>query len=200
MMKEYAPSCDRNSRVILDVLKPVLACSRCVLEIGSGTGQHAVYFAEGLPHLQWQPSNKESLGSINAWREESQLQNISPAMSLDLLSPVDEQLTSLTGVDAMVCINTIHIMAWQGTEKLFELASEILPIGGVIYVYGPYRYSEYPLEQSNESFDLWLKDRDPASGIRDFDQVDSLAKRAGFELQGDIAMPANNRSIWWVKP
>jgi len=159
------------------------------------------YFAEGLPHLQWQPSNKESLGSINAWREESQLQNISPAMSLDLLSPVDEQFSSLTGVDAMVCINTIHIMAWQGTEKLFELASEILPIGGVIYVYGPYRYrySEQPLEPSNESFDLWLKSRDPVSGIRDFDVVNHLAKQAGFELQGDIAMPANNRSIWWQK-
>lgn len=199
MMKEYAPACDRNSRVILDVLKPILARSRCVLEIGSGTGQHAVYFAEGLPHLQWQPSNKESLGSINAWREESQLQNISPAMSLDLLSPVDEQLTGLTGVDAMVCINTIHIMAWQGTENLFELASEILPIGGVIYVYGPYRYSEQPLEPSNESFDLWLKNRDPVSGIRDFDVVNCLAKQAGFELQGDIAMPANNRSIWWQK-
>lgn len=199
-MKEYAPSCDRNSQVILDVLKPILAHSSCVLEIGSGTGQHAVYFAEGLPHLQWQPSNKESLGSINAWREESQLQNISPAMSLDLLSPIDEQLTSLTGVDAMVCINTIHIMAWQGTEKLFELAGEILPVGGVIYVYGPYRYSEQPLESSNESFDLWLKNRDPVSGVRDFDAVTSLAKQSGFELQEDIAMPANNRSIWWVKP
>ncbi|NOY16415.1 MAG: DUF938 domain-containing protein [Gammaproteobacteria bacterium] len=199
MMKEYAPACDRNSRVILDILKPILARSRCVLEIGSGTGQHAVYFAEGLPHLQWQPSNKESLGSINAWREASQLQNISPAISLDLLSPVDEQLSSLTDVDAMVCINTIHIMAWQGTEKLFELASEILPIGGVIYVYGPYRYSDQPLEPSNESFDLWLKNRDQASGIRDFDVVNCLAKQAGFELQGDIAMPANNRSIWWQK-
>lgn len=199
-MKEYAPSCDRNSQVILDVLKPILAHSSCVLEIGSGTGQHAVYFAEGLPHLQWQPSNKESLGSINAWREESQLQNISPAMSLDLLSPIDEQLTSLTGVDAMVCINTIHIMAWQGSEKLFELAGEILPVGGVIYVYGPYRYSEQPLESSNESFDLWLKNRDPVSGVRDFDAVTSLAKQSGFELQEDIAMPANNRSIWWVKP
>jgi len=199
MIKEYAPSCDRNSQVILDVLKPILACSSCVLEIGSGTGQHAVYFAEGLPHLQWQPSNEESLGSINAWREESLLQNISPAISLDLLSPFDEQLTSLTGVDAVVCINTIHIMVWQGTEKLFELAGRILPTGGVIYVYGPYRYSDQALEASNESFDLWLKERDPASGIRDFDQVDSLAKKAGFKLQGDIAMPASNRSIWWKK-
>jgi len=199
MMKEYAPACDRNSQVILDVLKPILARSCCVLEIGSGTGQHAVCFAEGLPHLQWQPSNKESLGSINAWRVESQLKNLSSAISLDLLALNDGQVSGLPEVDAIVCINTIHIMAWQGTEKLFELAGEVLPTGGVIYAYGPYRYSDRPLEPSNENFDLWLMDRDPVSGIRDFDQVDRLAKQAGFEVQGDIAMPANNRSIWWEK-
>ncbi|MEA1889548.1 MAG: DUF938 domain-containing protein [Pseudomonadota bacterium] len=199
MMKEFAPACDRNSQVILDVLKPILAHSRCVLEIGSGTGQHAVCFAEGLPHLQWQPSNKESLASIDAWREEAQLGNLLPARSLDLLALNVGQVSALAEVDAIVCINTIHIMAWQGAEQFFELAREILPAGGVIYVYGPYRYSDRALEPSNENFDLWLKDRDPVSGIRDFDQVDRLAKRAGFELQGDIAMPANNRSIWWEK-
>ena len=198
-MKEYAPACDRNSQAILDVLKPILAHSRCVLEIGSGTGQHAVCFAEGLPHLQWQPSNKESLASIDAWRKEAQLENLLPASLLDLLALNNGQTSGLPEIDAIVCINTIHIMAWQGTEKLFELATEILPVGGVIYVYGPYRYSDRSLEPSNENFDLWLKDRDPVSGIRDFDQVDRLAKRAGFELQGDIAMPANNRSIWWEK-
>ena len=198
-MKEFAPACDRNSQVILDVLKPILSCSRGVLEIGSGTGQHAVCFAEGLPHLQWQPSNKEALGSINAWGEESQLKNLSSAISLDLLQLDEEQLSGLPEIDAIVCINTIHIMAWQGTEKLFELAGEILPANGLVYVYGPYRYSDRPLELSNENFDLWLKARDPVSGIRDFDQIDSLAKKAGFELQDDVAMPANNRSIWWKK-
>ena len=199
IMKEYAPACDRNSQVILDVLKPILAHSRCVLEIGSGTGQHAVCFAEGLPHLQWQTSNKDSLESINAWRAESRLKNLSPAISVDLLALDDELILGLPEIDAIVCINTIHIMAWQGTEKLFELAAEMLPTGGVIYVYGPYRYSDRPMEPSNENFDLWLKDRDPDSGIRDFDQVDRLAKQTGFELQGDIAVPANNRSIWWQK-
>ncbi|MFW2439560.1 MAG: DUF938 domain-containing protein [Arenicellales bacterium] len=198
-MKEYAPACDRNSQAILDVLKPILAHSRCVLEIGSGTGQHAVCFAEGLPHLQWQPSNKESLASINAWREEAQLENLLPACLLDLLALNNGQTSGLPEIDAIVCINTIHIMAWQGTEKLFELATESLPVGGVIFVYGPYRYSDRPLESSNENFDLWLKDRNPVSGIRDFDQVDWLAKQAGFDLQGDVAMPANNRSIWWQK-
>jgi cyclopropane fatty-acyl-phospholipid synthase-like methyltransferase len=199
MMKEFAPACDRNSQVILDVLKPILARAHSVLEIGSGTGQHAVCFAEGLPHLQWQPSNKESLGSIKAWSVESQLKNISPAISLNLLALDEQQLSRLPEVDAIVCINTIHIMAWQGTEGLFELANEILPVGGVVYVYGPYRYSDQPLEASNENFDLWLKGRDALSGIRDFDQIDNLAKKAGFKLQADIAMPANNRSIWWKK-
>ena len=198
-MKEFAPACDRNSQVILEVLKPILARSRSVLEIGSGTGQHAVCFAQGLPHLNWQPSNKESLDSINAWGEESRLKNLSSAVSLDLLALDEDQLSELPEVDAIVCINIIHIMAWQGTEKLFELAARILPAGGVIYVYGPYRYSGHPLESSNEDFDLWLKDRDPVSGIRDFDQINKLAKNAGFKLESDIAMPANNRSIWWKK-
>ena len=198
-MKEFAPACDRNSQVILDVLKAILARSHCVLEIGSGTGQHAVCFAEGLPYLQWQPSNKESLDSIKAWSGESQLNNLSPALSLDLLALNDEEISGLPEVDAIVCINTIHIMDWQGTEKLFELAARILPTGGGIYVYGPYRYSDHPLEPSNENFDMWLKDRDVVSGIRDFDQVDKLAKKTGFKLQADIAMPANNRSIWWKK-
>ena len=198
-MKEFAPACDRNSQVILEVLKPILARSRSVLEVGSGTGQHAVCFAQGLPHLNWQPSNKESLDSINAWGEESRLKNLSSAVSLDLLALDEDQLSGLPEVDAIVCINIIHIMAWQGTEKLFELAARILPAGGVIYVYGPYRYSGHTLESSNEDFDLWLKDRDPVSGIRDFDQINKLAKNAGFKLESDIAMPANNRSIWWKK-
>ena len=198
-MKEFAPACERNSQVILNVLQRILAHSRTVLEIGSGTGQHAVFFANGLPHLQWQPTNKESLDSINAWREEAQFQNVSPPQSIDLVADSDDQFTYLPEVDAIVCINTVHIMPWQGTEKLFELAASAIPPGGVLYLYGPYRYSGRPLEPSNENFDLWLKDRDPLSGIRYFEAVNRLAELAGFELQEDLVMPANNRSIWWSK-
>lgn len=198
-MKEYAPACERNSQVILNVLQRILAHSRTVLEIGSGTGQHAVFFANGLPHLQWQPTNKESLESINAWRREAEFENVLPAQSMDLLAAIDHQDLRLPEIDAIVCINTVHIMAWQGTEKLFELAASAIHPGGVLYLYGPYRYADRPLEPSNENFDLWLQERDPLSGIRDFEAVNRLAELAGFELQEDLAMPANNRSIWWSK-
>ena len=197
-MKEYAPSCERNRDVILEVLQRILARSRFVLEIGSGTGEHAVYFANALPHLAWQPSNRDSLASIEAWREESGLENLQPAIHLDLLDK-GESPGDLGEIDAIVCINTIHIMAWQGTESLFELAAERLPAGGVVYAYGPYRYAHRDLEPSNSDFDQWLKNRDPLSGIRDFDEVNRLAEVAGFALEQDIAMPANNRSIWWRK-
>ena len=198
-MKEYAPACERNSQVILNVLQRILAHSRTVLEIGSGTGQHAVFFANGLPHLQWQPTNKESLESINAWRREAEFENVLPAQSMDLLAATDHQDLRLPEIDAIVCINTVHIMAWQGTEKLCELAASAIPPGGVLYLYGPYRYADRPLEPSNENFDLWLQERNPLSGIRDFEAVNRLAELAGFELQEDLAMPANNRSIWWSK-
>lgn len=198
-MKEYAPACERNSQVILNVLQRILAHSRTVLEIGSGTGQHAVFFANGLPHLQWQPTNKESLESINAWRREAEFENVLPAQSMDLLAATDHQDLRLPEIDAIVCINTVHIMAWQGTEKLFELAASAIPPSGVLYLYGPYRYADRPLEPSNENFDLWLQERNPLSGIRDFEAVNRLAELAGFELQEDLAMPANNRSIWWSK-
>ena len=131
-MKEYAPACERNSQVILNVLQRILAHSRTVLEIGSGTGQHAVFFANGLPHLQWQPNNKESLESINAWRGEAEFENVLPAKSMDLLAGTDHQYLRLPEIDAIVCINTVHIMAWQGTEKLFELAASAIPPGGVL--------------------------------------------------------------------
>lgn len=195
--KEFAPACDRNSQVILDVLREILGSARSVLEIGSGTGQHAAFFARALPHLILTPSDRPGhLDSIHAWRHEAQLDNLQAPLVIDLL---DEQCR-LPVVDAILCINTIHIMAWEGTQRLLRMAGQYLRPGGILYVYGPYRYADRPLEPSNESFDQWLKDRDPASGIRDFEAVDSLACLAGLDLQGDIAMPANNRSIWWRKP
>ena len=195
-MQQFAPACERNKDAILTVLKEALPRSGTVLEIGSGTGQHAAYFAAHLPRLIWQPTDlSENFASIRAWVDEAGLPNLRAPLELDVFA----QPWPVTSVQAIVCINTIHIVAWQGVENLFAGAGRVLAPGGAMVVYGPYRYASRPLEPSNESFDQWLQARDPVSGIRDFEAVNALAGRNGLALAGDRAMPANNRSIWWKK-
>jgi SAM-dependent methyltransferase len=164
-MKQFAPSCERNKEPILAVLSEILNTRGVILEVGSGSGQHAVHFARGLPHVEWQPSDvAANLPSIGAWRAEAGLVNLREPLILDLFAgdwPV-------TVAQAVVCINTIHIVSWQAVESLFAGAGRILAPGGIMYVYGPYRYAERPLEPSNEEFDRWLKARDPRSGVRLF--------------------------------
>jgi SAM-dependent methyltransferase len=195
-MKQFSPSCERNKEPILAVLRGIFTAPGLVLEIGSGSGQHAAHFARGLPLLTWQPTDiAENLPSIAAWGAEAGLPNLSEPLVLDLFAddwPVKQ-------AQAVVCINTIHIVSWQGVECLFAGAGRVLAPGGILYVYGPYRYAHRPLEPSNEDFDRWLKARDPASGVRPFEDVDRLAGQNGLVLTGDRAMPANNRSIWWQK-
>lgn len=195
-MKQHSPSCERNKEPILAVLREIFTAPGLVLEIGSGSGQHAAYFARGLPHMTWQPTDMaENLPSISAWRAEAGLSNLREPRVLDLFAddwPAEK-------AQAIVCINTIHIVSWQGVERFFAGAGRILASGGILYVYGPYRYADRPLEPSNEDFDRWLKVRDPASGVRLFEDVNRLAGRNGLILAGDRAMPANNRSIWWQK-
>lgn len=196
-MKQFSPSCERNQAPILAVLQDVLPATGTVLEIGSGSGQHAAYFAARLPQLTWQPTDlPENFPSIRAWAAEAALPNLRDPVALDLRAPDRPLLPA----QAVVCINTIHIVAWSGVENLFAYVGRVLPAGGVFYVYGPYRYADRPLEPSNDAFDQWLKARDPASGVRDFEAVDVLARQNGLQLTGDQAMPANNRSIWWIKP
>ena len=195
-MKQFSPSCERNKEPILAVLREILPAAGQVLEIGSGSGQHAVHFAHALPQVQWQPSDvAENLPSIRAWREESGLANLHEPLMLDLFSS-DWPVASM---QAVVCINTIHIVSWQAVKKLFVGSGKLLSSGGVMYVYGPYRYSHRPLEPSNEEFDRWLKARDRESGVRLFEEVNALAHQNGLILARDRAMPANNRSIWWIK-
>ena len=195
-MKQTSPSCERNKAPILAILRTILSQPGLVLEIGSGTGQHAVYFANGLPHIQWQPTDLEgNLPSIQAWRAESGVANVRSPLVLDLFS----EDWPLAQADAVVCINTIHIVSWQGVARLFKGAGHLLPAGAVMFTYGPYRYRDRTLEPSNEDFDRWLKYRDPDSGVRDFESVNALAQANGLMLAGDVPMPANNRSIWWVK-
>ncbi len=167
-----------------------------MLEVGSGSGQHAAYFAAQLPQLIWQPTDLSSnFLSIRAWAEAAGLSNLREPLELDLSS----DRWPVASAEAIVCINTIHIVAWAAVEKLFAGAGKVLASGGVLYVYGPYRYADRPLEPSNEDFDQWLKARDPVSGVRDFEAVDALARQNGLVLAGDRAMPANNRSLWWRK-
>ncbi len=195
-MKQYAPACERNKDPILAILKEILPSAGTVLEIGSGTGQHAAYFAAHLPTITWQPTDvPDSFDSIRAWAEEARLPNLRAPLALDLFFAE----WPVTAADAVVCINTIHIVAWPAVENLFAGAARVLPRGGVMYVYGPYRYADRPLEPSNEDFDQWLKARDPNSGVRSFNDVNALARKHRLVLEGDRPMPANNRSIWWVK-
>ncbi len=195
-MKQFAPSTDHNRDEILLVLKEICPQLGTILEIGSGTGQHAVHFARHLQHLAWQPSDLEAnLPSIRAWAAEASLPNLHDPIVFDLLA---EHCPALSPA-VIVCINTVHIVAWRGVENLFTRAGQMLQRGGLMYVYGAYRYADRPLEPSNETFDAWLKARNPVSGVRDFELVDALAKRNGLALVEDRAMPGNNRSIWWEK-
>lgn len=197
--KRYSAACERNRQPILNVLGEIFADRRRVLEIGSGTGQHAVYFGAALAHLRWQPSNPPGeLKSLRAWREEAQLENVLEPIALDLFEPTwTERFKRDERPDAIVATNVIHIAPWEGTRRLFAHARELLDPGGLVFLYGPFRYESRALEPSNRQFDQWLKARDPASGIRQFEAVDAIAADLGFELCDDRAMPANNRALFW---
>lgn len=193
-MKSFSPACERNRQPILDVLKEVFVTPGVLLEIGSGSGQHAAYFSRQLKHILWQPSDlQENLASISAYRKETD--------NLNFLAPVILDLHDIDSIkcryDYMVCINTIHIVSWPLVKNLFTLAGCRLKQGGYFFAYGPYKYSDRELEPSNQQFDAWLKQRDPESGIRSFEDVDRLAHQNQLIYQGDVSMPSNNRSIWW---
>jgi cyclopropane fatty-acyl-phospholipid synthase-like methyltransferase len=195
-MKPYSESCEQNRAPILDVLRVELAGSSRLLEIGSGTGQHAVYFAPEFPDLLWQTSDVDALHpGIQAWLDDAVLKNVLPPLALDVRRdawPADRY-------DAIFSANTVHIMAWPDVECLFAGVGEILECGGVFCLYGPFNYHGSYTSESNARFDGWLKARDPASGIRDFEALQTLAEKAGMELKEDYEMPANNRTLVWSK-
>lgn len=194
--KRFSEACERNREPIGAELQRILADEDVVWEIGSGTGQHAVYFGAQFPNIVWQPSDRrENHGSIEAWLDEAALPNVRSVVAFDLFdeaTPVDE-------ADVVYCANTIHIAPWEATRHLFRHAANALKPGGHIITYGPYRYASRPLEPSNERFDEWLKSVDPTRGIRLFEDVDAHAQHYGFELVEDIAMPSNNRLLRWVR-
>jgi cyclopropane fatty-acyl-phospholipid synthase-like methyltransferase len=194
--KPYSESCEQNRAPILVVLREAFA-DRCqVLEIGSGTGQHAVYFGAELPHLRWQTSDvPQHHPGIRAWLAGAALPNVLPPITLD----VKENGWHGSRYDAVFSAHTLHIMSWPEVERFFEGVGAVLEPGGVLVVYGPFNYGGTYTSESNARFDGWLRQRDPASGVRDFEAVDALARAQGLDLQQDIAMPANNRSLVWHK-
>ena len=197
--KPHAPAVDRNRDPILAVLREHFAGRRRVLEIGSGTGQHAVYFAQAMPWLQWQASDVAgNLPGIRAWLDDARLPNTPAPLALDVL----EWPWPAVEADAVFSANTLHIMGWAGVEAFFSGAGRVLAAadGGALAVYGPFNYGAAFSSDSNREFDGWLKARDPASGIRDFEAVDALAGDAGLRLEADVAMPANNRCLVWRSP
>ena len=193
--KPYAEACERNRDPILEVLRQYFADRRRVLEIGSGTGQHAVHFAAALPQLTWQTSDLgPNLPGIGLWIEDAQLPNLAPPLALDVFAAWP------TGrFDAVFTANTLHIMSWEGVRALFAALPGVLTDDGVLAVYGPFNYDGSFTSRSNAAFDAWLKQCSPERGIRDFAAVDELARSIGLTLREDRAMPANNRTLVWQR-
>lgn len=192
-----APSAQRNRDPILAVLRNALPAAGLVLEIASGSGEHAVHFATALPRLSFQPSDPDpqARASVDAWAREVALENLLPALPLDAAAPG----WPLERADAVICINMIHISPWAATQGLVAEAARLLPSGGPLYLYGPYRQSGVPLAASNAAFDASLRERDPRWGLRELDAVAALAAAAGFGAPEVTAMPANNLSVVFRK-
>ncbi|NOV29292.1 DUF938 domain-containing protein [Methylomonas sp. ZR1] len=190
--KPFSQACENNKEPILQILKTVFDQPMTVWEIGSGTGQHACHFAENLPHLTWQPTDRpENLPGIQLWRYEAQLVNLLPPLSLD----VADLQWPCARVEAVFTANTLHIMSSEEVGLLFKRLANYLSAEATMCIYGPFNYAGAYTSESNARFDLWLKERDARSGIKDFEAIMALAEHIGLTLQADHAMPANNRLL-----
>lgn len=195
-MKPYSESCEQNREPILAVLTPHLQQAQSLLEIGSGTGQHAVYFSPEFPELSWQTSDRvENHSGILAWLAEAGDSSIQPPLALDVSSSNWPD----ANYDAVYSANTAHIMHWTDVEAMFAGVGKVLNDNGVFMLYGPFNYNGQYTSQSNAGFDQWLKQGDPLRAIRDFEAVQALAEKAGLTLIEDNPMPANNRTLVWRK-
>lgn len=198
----FSQACENNKKPILDVLQHTFANTKQVLEIGSGTGQHSVFFAEHLPQLNWQTSDlPHHHYSINARKEESKLTNLNSPTTIDLQEAWQAQLASpnLQQIDGIFTANTLHIVSWSLVKNFFKEAGIHLVKDGVLTIYGPFNYQRKFTSESNAQFDIWLKNRDPESGIRDFEEICELAEQAELSLIEDYDMPANNRLLVFTK-
>lgn len=195
--RRSAPHVARNAAPIAEVLATILPAQGLVLEVASGTGEHAVHFARAFPQLEWQPSDPDpdARRSIEAWRAEAALPNLRPPLALDACAadwPVDR-------ADAVLCINMVHISPWPATEGLLRGAGRRLDPGAPLYLYGPYFQAGVPTAPSNLAFDASLRARDPEWGVRELDDVSALAREHGLMLDSIVPMPANNLSVVFRK-
>jgi SAM-dependent methyltransferase len=192
-MKRHAPAAARNRDPILAVLRGLLPEGARVLEIASGTGEHAAAFARELPGVTWQPSDADpaALASIEAWRREEGRANLLPALEIDAAAPPWE----VGEVDAVVAVNLVHIAPWPVAEGLFAGASRVLAARGVLFLYGPYRFDGAFTAPSNAAFDASLRAQDPAWGVRDVRDLTRLAEAGGLVHEAVVAMPANNHCL-----
>jgi SAM-dependent methyltransferase len=193
--KQFSEACERNKEPILAVLHKVFSDTNSVLEIGSGTGQHAVFFAEHLPHLVWQTSDMlHNHPSILAWQLEKNLPNVLPPIELDV-----KGVWPARSFDAVFTANTCHIMAWDEVKAMFKGIGGLLKYGGLLCIYGPFNYGGEYTSASNAHFDAYLKRQAPHMGIRDQEEVNGLGIERGLELLEEHVMPANNRLLVWRK-
>lgn len=195
-MKPYAESCDINQGPILEVLREIFADRRHVLELASGTGQHAVHFARALPQLTWQTSElAENHAGIQMWLDEAKLANVLSPVHLD----ANDERWPVGCYDAIFNANTVHILSWPEVEKLFAGIGRVLDKGGILCLYGPFNYGGKFTSESNARFDDWLKSRNPKSGVRDYEALNALAEAQGMKLLHDFEMPINNRTLVWQR-
>jgi len=194
--KPFSESSEQNKHVILDVIQPLFTDHQAVLEIASGTGQHAVHFAHAMPHLIWQPSDLAgNLSGIQEWISDSQLTNIKMPIELNVSeTPCPQKM-----FDVVYTANSFHIMSHQNVTDFFAKVASLVNSKGLITVYGPFNYHGQFTSESNAQFNNWLTQRDPLSGIKDFEWCNQLAENAGLSLAHDVEMPHNNRILCWKK-
>ena len=196
MPKPYSESCDQNKDPILTIISPLLSAHLKVLEIGAGTGQHAIYFAENMPQLTWYTSDcAPYLDGIRMWLDEASLANTVPPFELNVSTSQWPEFE----VDAIYTANTLHIMPFADVANFFSGAGELLQPGGSLLIYGPFNYNGLYTSESNERFDQWLKSMDPLSGIKHFEAINTLADNNRLQLIMDYELPANNRILHFSK-
>ena len=194
--KPFSEACEQNKVPILAVLREVFSRPGLVLEIGSGTGQHAAWLPRFLPHLTWQPTDvADALPGIRLRLAEAALPNLAAPVELDVL----DQPWPVAEVDYVFSANTVHIMSWPMVEACFAGVGRVLRLGGDFCLYGPFSCDGCHTEESNMRFDRWLRARDPDSGVRDIVELDRLAEAASLDRRGNFGMPVNNRILHWRK-